>query len=50
MLGQESRVHCSESLSCKVNADIMQEGFIVEEGVMAMPDKCFRRGEVLMLQ
>ena len=39
MLTQDSRVYSAEILACKINTDIVQEGFVVEEGVMTMPNK-----------
>jgi len=38
----------AQHLSGKINTHVMQNHFIIEEGMMAIPGKCFRKREASM--
>ena len=50
VLVQRSRGHTSKGLSCKINAHVVQDCFVVEEGVLAMMHIFSSMWEVMVFQ
>ena len=50
MFAQGTRSYSAQVLSSKINAHIVQDSFIVEEGVMTTPDIRLRKREASILQ
>ena len=50
MLAQVPGSHRAERLCCKINAHVVQDRLIVQEGILTMPSVFFTRRETVMLQ
>jgi len=50
MMAQHSQGYSAKGLSCKINMHIIQDCFVVEEGVLTMSCIFFIMGEMMVLQ